>query len=82
YAINQRDTIAEARHFMQANQLDTHVLMDDRGEISFAYEANALPSTVIISDGKIAHYVQGAAPGLEKLIQKYIKTALTKDEAE
>lgn len=82
YAINQRDTIAEARHFMQASQLDTHVLMDDRGEISFAYEANALPSTVIISDGKIAHYVQGAAPGLEKLIQKYIKTALTKDEAE
>ncbi len=81
YAVNLRESEAQARSFLESNDLDLAVLMDHDGAVSREYGVGGIPHTAIIgTDGTIQAVHVGALPNLEQQLRGELDTLLAGDQ--
>lgn len=79
YAVNLREEKADIEAFIQETKLKTPVLLDADGAMAQAYQANAIPQTIVIGkDGKVAKVFVGfggeeSAKALKQAVEQAMK---------
>lgn len=77
FAINVGEDHDTIKTFLKESEISVDVLMDEEGEISDLYQANAIPQTVIIGrDGVIQVVHVGASLNLESKLTAEIQSLL------
>lgn len=77
FAVNLREDKELVQGFMTSKKLSLPVLLDSEGATGEAYQAQAIPQTVVIGkDGTIAKVFVGAGPNTEAQIREAVETAL------
>ena len=77
FAVNLREDKELVQGFMTSKKLSLPVLLDNEGATGDAYQAQAIPQTVVIAkDGTIAKVFVGAGPNTEAQIREAVETAL------
>lgn len=57
-AVNLGDTIDAVREFIQRNNLNSEILLDERGEVGSVYGANQIPIQFLIDKKGIVRHIQ------------------------
>ena len=71
YAVNIQETPEEVRKFVDESGLHLAIAFDKDGEVAKAYQANAIPQTVIVGkDGTVQVVHVGLSPDLEGQLKK------------
>jgi peroxiredoxin len=82
YAVNQRETPDVIKRFLKRQDLNLTVALDPQGRAGRAYQASAIPQTVIIDkDGMIADVHVGASPDLEEELTEVLEALVGEGEA-
>lgn len=78
YAVNVREGESRIRPLLDARNWDLPVLLDSAGDVSHAYRADALPTTVIIGrDGVVRHVHVGAGSSYREHLTAALEQVLT-----
>jgi peroxiredoxin/outer membrane lipoprotein-sorting protein len=76
FAVNQAEDKAKVQDFMKQKGLSVPVLLDSDSKVGNAYQANAIPETVVIGkDGKVAKVFVGAGPDTEEQLRAAVASA-------
>jgi peroxiredoxin len=79
YAVNLRETPDQIKAFLKEQNLSINVLLDSEGKAGNAYQANAIPQTVIIDrDGVVRTVHVGLLPNLEQALTDELKALTAK----
>ncbi|MFP4145181.1 MAG: redoxin domain-containing protein [Phycisphaeraceae bacterium] len=76
YAVNIQEEPDQIRNFLEEMNLDLPVLLDRTGEVAQRYRANAIPQTVIISEGTVQEVHVGLIPNYEQTLKEEITALL------
>jgi thiol-disulfide isomerase/thioredoxin len=76
-SINLREDAEKVRSFLASRGLELPTLLDSEGKVGLAYQAQAIPLTVVIApDGTIYKTHKGAGPGYRFTLEQEIETLL------
>lgn len=76
-AVNIQETEARARAAVERLEMNATVLLDIDGQAAAAYQANAIPQTVIIDRaGNVTHVFVGGGPQFVDSFQQALKTVV------
>lgn len=79
YAVNLREEKADIEAFIQETKLKTPVLLDSEGAMAEAYQASAIPQTIVVGkDGKVTKVFVGfggeeSAKALKEAVEHALK---------
>lgn len=77
YAVNLHESPETVRTFLEQEDLDLPILMDDRQEGAMAFEVNSIPQTVVIDkEGTIQAVHVGVALRMEQILRGEIEALL------
>lgn len=82
YPVNIEEEADEVKAFWSKHKLSMPVLMDTNGKTARAYNANSIPLTVVIVNGKIFKTFVGLSPNMERELKSTIQDALKRAERE
>jgi len=80
FAVNLEEEADQVQGFMNKHELSMTVLMDADGSAAQLYNVTAIPTTVLIADGKIVSYFQGLEPDMENTLKQDIQENLPVEE--
>ncbi|MCX5660493.1 MAG: TlpA disulfide reductase family protein [Planctomycetota bacterium] len=76
YTINERETPEQIKRFMAMAKIDLPVLLDKQGEVMTSYKVSGIPTTVVISGGKVVNVHVGVEPTTKADLKKEIEAIL------
>ncbi len=81
YAVNIQETPEDIQKFIDDSGLKLPIALDKEGEVARAYQANAIPQTVLVGkDGTVQAVHVGLLPNLEAQLKKELDTLVAGKE--
>ncbi|MDR1727398.1 MAG: TlpA family protein disulfide reductase [Acidobacteriota bacterium] len=73
-AVNLQESVGEVRQYLEQQGLQSQVLLDEGGDVSIAYGADAIPMQFLIDrDGVVRNVLTGFSPSMASKLRSQIE---------